>query len=307
MKIADLRRAGGLVSVLGVLALPASGEASERDGLSGRAWSGIEYNSNVAVLEVDQTSGEGDFAGVFEGELVYRKTLAGGLGAEVSYDFSQSLQFDFPDFNIRTQIAMGDLSHQTGARRVGVNYFFADAALAGEGFLDIHQGTVYGETMVGNRGYLRGSYAYADKSYDIDPERDGETHAGSLNGFYFFNQAKSYSTLIYTFTDENTRDAQFSYTGHEVRARLVHKAVLARRELKLEAGASWEDRGYDGVTPSIQEVREDERLRFQLAAEQAVTRHVSVRIDYEHSILESNLPAVDFREDVVALKLGYGF
>ncbi len=307
----------GLVAA--ALGWSGAGLADDGNGFSGKVWTGIEYDSNVAVLEVDQSAGEGDFAGLFEAELAYQRDLTAKLGLNLSYGFFQSLQFDFSDFNIRTHLVMADLSHKIGRGRAGVLYLFADAALAGDGFLDIHQGTLYGESMVGERGYLRGSYAYADKSYALDPRRNGQTHQGALDAYYFFNQARTYASAGYLLTDEQTRDPQFTYLGHQIKARIVHKMQAMRKELKLEAGASWELRNFDAfptVSQSaaastnvtvIEELREDERVRLQIAAEQVLADHVSLRLAYEHNILGSTLPAVDFTENVLAMKIGYGF
>src|SRR5688500_11035535 len=76
--------------------------------------SGVEYDSNVAVLELDTSADAGDRSLLLDFGVGYDKPDAGRFDLQAGYDFSQSLHDEFDSFDVRIHRGSGTLSYDLG-------------------------------------------------------------------------------------------------------------------------------------------------------------------------------------------------
>jgi hypothetical protein len=262
---------------------------------------GIEYDSNVAVLELDTAAGAGDAAAQFEFGVGYDKPATGRLGLQAGYDFSQTLHEDFDAFDVRIHRGSGSLSYDLGRVDTGVTFQYAYAELDGSEFLTLEQTSPYVSKLIGERLFLRFAYAYSDKNFAGNPPRDATANSLSSDTYIFLNGLRTYLVFGYRYDDENAVDAQFDYAGHKLNAQLSRRLTLDERELTLKTELRYETRDYEHPTLSIGAPRQDDRYQFEASLEIPVSDRSVTRIGYKHADNRSNLASVDFDENVLSV------
>ena len=123
----------------------------------------------------------------------------------------------------------------------------------------------------------------------------------SGDAYVFLNGLKTYLVFGYHLDDEDALDPQFDYSGHKLNAQLSHRFMAGTREITLKTYLRYEARDYDAPTISIGAPREDDRYQLEASAEIPLTGRVRARVGYKHADNRSNLPSVDFDENVYSV------
>ncbi|HJR70114.1 MAG TPA: surface lipoprotein assembly modifier [Gammaproteobacteria bacterium] len=262
---------------------------------------GFEYDSNVAVLELDTSTNAGDRAALLDFGIAYDKAGTGRFDVQAGYDFSQSLHDDFDAFDVRIHRGSATLSYDLGRVDIGTTLQHAYAELDGSEFLTLKQISPYLSKLVGQRLFLRFSYAHSDKEFASSPSRAATADALSSDVYVFVDGLTTYLLFGYRHDDEDAIDAQFDYGGDMFRVQLT-KRLNRERELTLRTSVRVEDRDYDSPTPSIGAPRRDDRTRLEVSLEVPMGERTVAQIAYEHADNRSNLPSVDFAENVVSVR-----
>lgn len=265
---------------------------------------GTEYDSNVAVLELDTSSGEGDVAGLIDFGAGFHKNLTKRLKLNLDYDFSQSLHDEFDQFDIRIHRGSTEVGYDFGSVDAGVMFQYANAALDGDEFLVLKQPSPYLSKLFGKRLLLRLAYAYTDKEFTTSPGRDATGSSPSIDAFVFLDGVKSYLVFGYQHQDEDADDDQFDYTGAKLKAQLSRRATWGSRQVKFDTALRYESRGYSGPFLPIGDRREDDHYRFETKMEVGLFGHGFFQARYEYADNRSNLSSVDFDEHVVSIGVG---
>jgi hypothetical protein len=262
---------------------------------------GFEYDSNVAVLELDTSTNAGDRAALLDFGIAYDKVGTGRFDVQAGYDFSQSLHDDFDAFDVRIHRGSATLSYDLGRVDIGTTLQHAYAELDGREFLTLQQISPYLSKLVGQRLFLRFSYAHSDKEFAGNPTRAATADALSSDVYVFVDGLTTYLLFGYRHDDEDAIDAQFDYGGDMFRVQLT-KRLNRERELTLRTSVRVEDRDYDSPTPSIGAPRRDDRTQLEVSLEVPMGERTVAQIAYEHADNRSNLPSVDFAENVVSVR-----
>ncbi len=316
MTISRKRRvlAAGTVAALTItsvaMASPAPEKPDLRDGpsaFSAEFSAGVEYDDNVSVIDIDNNTGGDDFAAVFDGEIEFAPDIGEDSDLTFGYSFSQSLYETFDDFNLQSHLASVDASHDLGIFEIGGAYRFAHSRLGGASFLTLHQFSPSVSRFFGESFYLRGEYTYTDRNFIGRTDRDGDSHAGAGDAYFFMNGAKTYIALGYRWEKEDANDPQFDFQGDTLRARFSQRFPVGKRDGHFRAGYRYENRDYSSITPSIGELREDKRHRFNAEIEVPIGKALFTRVNAEYSDNQSNLPSADFNQTVVSARLGFRF
>ena len=213
---AALSMAGGgaLAQQTGEAALEEAPQASA-GSFSAEYSAGIEYDSNVAVLDIDASTTQGDFAALFDLGLDYEHAFGERSKVEIGYNFGQDMQFDVTQFSTQTHRGRAEVSHEFGGVTAGASYQLIYSRLDGAGFLRFHRFTPFlAGYAAGKKLYWRGSYIYTDKNFIDRIDRDGDVHAGSLEAFYFINGLKTYLIGGYRYEVEDTTAPEFDFESH---------------------------------------------------------------------------------------------
>lgn len=289
-------------------AMPAT--AADQTGES--AWSGnfgigAEYDSNVAVLELDETTGDGDYAGLIDLGLAYEPDLGDNADFKIGYDFSQSLHDEFDEFDLRLHRGSVELGYDLGIFKAGVMGHYAHAALDGDEFLTLKRVSPYLSRLFGEVLFLRGAYVDTDKEYEDNPGRDADKRSYSADAFVFLNGLTTYLVFGYDRSDEDAVAAEFDYDGRKYSTQFVQRIGAGKRPLVFKARLRYEERDYTEPTPSIGEERLDERYQAKLSLDIPLSEHLTAQTAYHYADNRSNLPEVDFQEHVGSLMLSVGF
>lgn len=266
---------------------------------------GAEFDSNVAVDELDASSSESDYAATLDGELAVDKPLSDNTELGLSYDFSQNLYREFKELNRQTHILGANLVQDYERLDAGVTAFYIRSLLDGESFLSLTRVSPSLSGFLGKRWFGRGAYVYSDKDLEQSPERDATTHAGEADLYFFRRGLRSYFNLGYRFKNENARAEQYDYHSHNIKLRYIHRFELPSRTLKLELAWRYEDRNYLSETPSIGEDRADKRQRWQLDLEIPVLKQAAVQIYSGYGDYSSNYAPADYDQLVVGSRFIY--
>jgi hypothetical protein len=274
----------------------------EKRAVSLSVGTGVEYDSNVAVLELDASTDAGDRSLLLDFGAGYDQPDAGRFDLQAGYDFSQSLHDDFDAFDVRIHRASATLSYDLDRIDVGTTLQHAHAELDGNEFLTLQQFAPYVSTLVGRRLFLRFAYAHSDKDFAGNALRSATANALSADAYVFIDGLATYLVFGWRHDDENALDSQFDYRGDLLRAQLAKRVAAGDRELTLRTSVRIENRDYGSPTPSIGTARRDERRQLELSLDVPLAERTTAQVQYEHADNGSNLPSVDFAENVLSLK-----
>jgi hypothetical protein len=291
---------------------PASSNLNSPEALAERSLTfdvggGIEYDSNVNLLELDTTTNVGDMIATLEFGLGYDLASTGKFGFSTGYNFSETAHEDFDAFDLRLHRASGTLSWDFGRVDIGTNLQFAEAELDGSDFMTLTQISPYVTKLAGTKLFLRFAYTDTDKDYANNPLRAATADAWSSDIYVFLNGLNTYLLFGLRRDDEDAIDPQFDYQGDRFRVQLTHRFPLGERELTFRTGLRSETRDYTNVTPSIGVPRNDDRVQFEASAELPLGERLIATFDYQRADNQSNLAAVDFDEDKVSMSLNATF
>jgi hypothetical protein len=266
---------------------------------------GAEYDSNVSVEEVDATSGEGDYALTLDLGLEAKKGFTEKLDAALSYDFSQSFYDEFSEVDRQTHIFGADVAYSAAMVDTGLSTYYIHSRLDGDKFLELVRVSPSLSGFLARKWYARGAYVYSNKSIEERPDRDADTHAGEFDVYFFRRGLRSYFNVGYRYRHEDAEADRYDYTSNSVKIRYIHRWELFSRLSKLELSWRYEDRDYDGITPSIGEERNDERHRWRADLEVPLVGEAAVQLYYGYSDYESNFPSADYTQYLVGTRFLY--
>ena len=272
------------------------------------ASAGIEFDDNVSVSTIDQSTGQSDEALVVDLSASYMAVESEGKELELAYDFYQSIYNDLTDFNlqIHTLSALGSWDFET--YDTGLNYSYSHTSLGGDRLFDSHTLTPYiGFGGASEAWYHRVSYGYVDKDFFSNPDRDATQHSIAVDNYYFFNDSKAYVSMGLRYEDENTSGPEFDYQGTYVNLGASLPVQVGEWTPTLKANYKHYWRDYDNVTASIGERRDDEQDAVTLELGHPLSKSVRMKLNYEWNDTDSNLAAADFEENIVSLVFSADF
>lgn len=265
---------------------------------------GAEYNSNVAVQELDANTGQGEWAatlnalGEVSGSPIDKLTLRAG------YEFTHSLHEEFDAFDIALHRGYGEASYDFSGVTAGAIANVAQANLAGDQYLTFTQASPYLSRQFNDTLFLRAAYTATDKSFEGRPERDATSNAASADAYFFLNGTKQYIAVSGKALEEDAKDNSLDYGAGSARVRYVQRFPAFDRDVTFRAAVEYEKRDYDAPTPSIGAPRSDKRAGVDLALEAPITDNIFLEGSYRYGDYQSNLASADYNEQVTSVKLG---
>ncbi len=269
------------------------------------AGAGLEYDTNVSVSEVDLSSGESDYALTADFQIGVRQRFSERTQGSLTYDISQSNYREFSRVDRLTHFLGADLNTEIGGASAGISAYYIDSRLDGDGFLSFLRVSPALSGFVSQRWFARGAYVYSERSIDERPRRNALTHAGEIDLYYFHRGLRSYANVGYRYRDEEAVADEFDFGAHSFKLRYIRRFDLFGRQAKAEAALRYELRDYRNDEPTIEEPRNDDRLRWKLDFEIPVSSHFTWQWYYSYGDYTSNLPRADFTQTIVGTRLQY--
>jgi hypothetical protein len=268
---------------------------------------GGEYDTNVSVDEVDISSGQSDYALIADLELGVQHKFTARTQGSLTYDVSQSVYREFSRVNRLTQIIGADLSTQLESASAGLSAYYIDAQLDGEAFLRYSRISPSVSGFVSQRWFGRGAYVYAERKIDQRARRNATTQAGEVDFYYFHRGLRSYANLGYRYRDEDAVAPELDFRAHALKLRYIRRVDFFDRKAKVEVAMRYEVRDYLAEEPTIQERRDDNRLRWQLDFEVPLSERFTVQAYFSYGDYQSNLPRADFTQTIIGSRLQYAW
>lgn len=275
--------------------------------ISGAVSIGREYDSNVAIDELDQSSNKGDRATLLGADVALKQDVTEDTAASLSYGYSGVNYDNFDTLSRQTHMLGFNLSTDWSAATSGLNYFYIRALLDGEDFLTYQRISPSLSGFVSKRWFLRGAYVYGQKDVTSRQGRSAKNHGGEVDAYFFWQGLRRYINLGYSYRNEDSEAARFDYSGHQIKLRLVQRFDIFGELTTFELGMRYEVRDYSSPTPSISAERDDDRLRLKAELEIPLGSHLQWSVYTSYSDYSSNLPSADYQQTLVGTRIELSF
>lgn len=276
------------------MALPAAAHAKDTWSLELEA-EGF-YDSQLVVEEVDLEEAQDDFGIKLGADVEFQAIDKKAFELELGYDFGQTLYAEFDEFNLQSHVAHVAAATRLGGAKLGARYAFSHYRLDGDALFDMHSITPSVAGFVADQLYARGYYTYLDKDFSQRDGRDATGHQVGGSLFKFFDGNASYVSLNGRWEQEDAFDPAFDYDGFSIGADARLSLNGERSGPYVQAGVDYRDRDYDAITPSIGEVRTEDRLRGKAAFVYPLNDKLRVETGYRYTDRNSNLPSANYVE-----------
>lgn len=267
----------------------------------------IEYDSNVAVEELDATTNQGDYAMTLDGGLAVKQQLSETAEAALTYDFSQSTYEKFSQVDRMTNMIGADLGLDLGRVDPALSVYYINSRLDSSPFLDLYRVSPSLSGFLGKKWFARGAYVYSDKTISDSPDRDATTHAGEADAYFFMRGLRQYFNLGYRYRDDAARADEYDYRSNAVKLRYIQRIELFSRLTTLELAWRYEERNYRSDTPSIGEKRDDQRSRLRLDYAIPVFGYGEVQFFAGYADYESNYEPANYDQTIVGTRFVYNW
>lgn len=264
------------------------------------ATAGVESDSNVGIVELDNTSGEADQATVLTAGAKLSIPIGKPLTLRVGYDYSDTSYQQFSEFDLGLHHALAEIAFSNRHIDTALTADRYEGVLDGEQYLTFNQVSPSVAKLIGNRVYLRAAYITSSKEYDQLSTRNADGTAARLDSYLLLNGMDHYLSLGLQQGSEDALDDELDYDGMQTTFAYGYKLRLPLMQLNLKAQLRYEQRDYANVTASIDMRRSDTRLRKALTASIPFNDHVHLTGSIEHTDNDSNL------ESAVIDRMVYG-
>lgn len=274
---------------------------------SGGGSLGIEYDSNVAVDEIERSSGLGDTARMLNVDLAIDHRFTDDTKGSLSYGYSEAKYAEFEQLSRTTEVLGANFSTKVGKVTLGANYFNIDAELDGQPFLTYERASPSISGFMSKRWFGRAAYVWADKTIENRPGRDAMSHSMETDLYYFWQGLRKYINVGYVYKKENSQAARFDYSSHAFKVRYQQRITIKDTLTRFEISARYELRDYSSITPLIGTKRNDDRLRLRAEYKVPISEHLSWNLYGGYSDYQSNLPTADYEQNVIGSSMEFEF
>ena len=283
-----------------------------KDSTRQREWSldlgaGLEYDTNVTVDEVDLSSGQDDSASVLDLGLGVKQPIGEKSTFSLNYNLSQSSYRTYSRVDRRTQIIGSDFSRNLGRGNAGVSAYYIDAQLDGQSFLEYLRLSPSVSGFLARKWFARTAYVYSERRIQDREQRNADTQVGEVDVYYFHRGLRSYINVGYRYRDENAIAPELDFSSHLLKLRYIRRIDIGKKRVKAEMALRFEQRDYRSAEPTIDEPRDDTRLRLKTDLEIPLTTRLSWHAYASYGDYQSNLPRADFTQIIVGTRLELGW
>jgi hypothetical protein len=301
----------GLVFSVAACALSMTSNAQEDSPLSVSVSAGYEYDSNLTVDAIDSSSDAGDSSLVFDGSVNFDvfDTEEGGFSA--GYNYFQTVHNEFDEFDMAIHGFNLDGRYTIDRIDLGTTYMFNTIKLGGEAFMNMHtMRPNIGYLMDNNKVYLIGSYEYQKQDFDAFSlrGRDAKRHSIGAKSIFLLGDGRT-ATASYDWTDHNTSDLGYSYTGHKIDFGLKLPIDMFDRETIFRTGYKFQTKDYQIASRRYTdgETRVDKRHTISASWQVPIVSGFYAKAEIEYIASNSNYSVVDYNETISTFSVGWEY
>ncbi|MDG1707340.1 MAG: hypothetical protein P8H03_01190 [Emcibacteraceae bacterium] len=302
---------GLLVSVAACSIATTANAQEENNPISLSASVGYEYDSNLTVDAIDSNSEAGDSAITFDATANYDFVDSDDVGFSAGYNFYQTAHNEYDEFDMAIHGFNLDGRYTLDRIDLGTTYMFNTIRLGGEAFMNMH--TVrpnIGYLMDNNKVYLIGSYEYQKHDFDSVglQGRDATRHSVGAKSIFLLGGGNT-ATASYDWTDHNTHDPGYAYTGHTIDFALKLPVEMFDRETIFRTSYKFQSKDYQFASRRYTggETRSDKRHTVSASWQVPIVMGIYGKAEIEYIGSNSNYTAVDYKETISTFSVGWEF
>ena len=268
---------------------------------------GVEYDDNVTVSLQDLTTGENDFAYIFEFSGAYKFLETPKFELEAGYDFYQSIYDTLSEFDLQSHLFSLSGTYQFEKFDLDVFTHYNRSTLGEENFMETYSIAPQIGFFSSEQWFTLIRYSFEDSKFFNDPARDGQNYGVGMDHFVFFMKGKSYILFSYRFEDKKTRGDEFTYAGHFGTLGVNTPLPIWDQKGTFDVAYKFFYKDYRNITPSLGQERRDLRHTIQVGLTQPLNKWLQLNLKYEFIDSVSNLRTINFTENIVSLTLKTSF
>ena len=287
-----------------------SGSApAEERGVSTEVEFGAEFNhdSNVGIADIDSSSGASDTAWTLDAGISSKIPLRDSLSLRLGYDYSDTAYSELSEFDLGLHHGVAELGFRIAGFAPALTVDRYVAYLDGDEYLAITQMTPNVSRLFGDALYLRAAYADAEKEFDVLSNRDADNESLRVDAYWLIDGMDRYIAVGLQAGREEAVDDELDYESVMSMLTVGQSLSVIRLPIEFKAQLKLENRDYQNVTESIQDLRRDERLRGSLSATLSLSEHFEIKGSVERLHTESNLDSADLDKTVIGLGISATF
>ena len=277
-----------------VVSMPAEATVTYK----GELQAGAQYDSNVAVSELDRASNQSDHAGYLKGKFSVDWQATDVLSFNTGLSHQRTHYKNAKNFNLATTTWNVGAGVTTSLGKWGVHSYFADAALDGNAFMRYQQSGLSWQNSITAKTYLHISADYLRKRFDTVPERDANGGQLSTQWFYMPDLDGQMINLGYTFQYEDAYIDRLDFTGHASQVSWTYPTYWWGSTMSLKVHYQFAFRDYREADAFLSVTqRTDRQHTLGVTASYQFSRHVAFDIGARYADFQSNLSIADYHEN----------
>jgi hypothetical protein len=267
------------------------------------ASTGVEQDSNLNIVELDQQSQDSDLAALLGLKLDAKGKLFDKLSLSGGYSYNSKNYRTNKNFNLAIHQVNADANYNLDVMTIGLSHHYADAILDKDSFLVLNQTSFYASKLINDFLYLRAATNFQDKSFNAAKERNAHNLGFSSDAFIFFNHGKTFVAVSLGKDKEDARTNSLDYKTNQYSAKASHKFMLRKKEQKIQLGWRHIERNYSGITEEINAERYDTSQIIDINWEISLTQSISIETKIENGKYDSNFASANYAENRASVKL----
>jgi tetratricopeptide (TPR) repeat protein len=276
---------------------------ASRSRISLQAGIGVEHDDNLILSETDLSAGVGDVAAVIEAGGAIR--LGGGesLEAQLGYLFNQSLYQDLTAFDLQSHRPYLRLRGRWGRLSPMVGYSYRHESYDGSSYLSSHLVETGLEFQWLDSVFLQVEVRIEE--LDFRPPIALETSRYSLRigqETLFFSDHLLFS-LSWEPEWQRSENRFFEYSSQTLRTGVDLSLPRIRKGTQLGFSYEYESREYDLELALLNAPRSDHSHILFFGLQLPLIRHCEASLDFLRIFSRSNIPELQYDENIVTFKL----
>jgi hypothetical protein len=268
---------------------------------------GGQYDSNVALIDLDSSSGEPDLSTRVEAGIGVKAKLTNDTSISFAYDYSGTDYATYSEYDLDLHHGRVTLNSRFQAFDAGLSVDRYDGALDGEDYLSLTQVSPSIARLFGTRWYLRGAWLRTQKTYATLASRDADMTAFRGDVYFLLDGMRRYLAFGTQLGDENAFDAAYDFDSTQATLTYGRELGFSATDVRLKVQLRYEERDYTAAVPNEGESRLDRRLRMKIGTTFPFSEHVSLETWLEHTHNESNTAEANLDRTIAAMELAVSF
>lgn len=268
---------------------------------------GGQYDSNVALVDLDSNAGEPDLSMLLEAGVGIKTKLTDRTSLKLGYDYAGTNYLTYSEFDLALHHGHVSVATRLDKFDAGLSLDRYEGLLSGEDYLSLTQLSPNISRLIGEHWYLRGALLLTDKSYATVEARDATANALRTDIYYLVDGLRHYVALGTQFTGEDAMDAAYDFDGTQAILTYGRQVQWLTTDVDLKAQFRYEQRDYAGPNYAGQSTRRDQRMRLRLSTSFPFSEHVSLDTWLEHSHNQSTLEEANLDRTIIGTEISVSF